>query len=284
MRFLQDDRVVDTTSGKKKTLQVIAAGLPRCATSSIQEAFESKWLDLGPSMHMAHVYPHTDRGELILAAIHEKDRATRQKMVRKLFDGHAASADFPGICFIEDLMDMYPDAPVVLNQRESPEAWAKSFGDSLSFFYSLPYRVATLLWKQDRLQSRMARECNAYFAERFGPNPETGDRTMTNNTAWYAAYNDMVRRAAKARGRPLLEWQPRDGWVPLCEFLGRPAPPADVPFPKVNDQKTIRILKAILVARGLLSWAALAGVFYAGSLYAPGLVGQGSSLLSSWLR
>lgn len=30
----------------------------------------------------------------------------------------------------------------------------------------------------------------------------------------------------------LLEWNVKDGWEPLCEFLGKPVP--DEPFPHVN--------------------------------------------------
>jgi len=279
MRFLNDDTVVVSTSEAKKTLQVIAAGLPRCATSSIQEAFESPWLNLGPSMHMAHVFPHVERGELVVAAINEKDPARRQKMVRQLFAGHAATSDFPGICFIEDLMDLYPDAPVILNQRESAEVWAKSFGDSLGFFESRTYRYITLLWKQDRVHTVLHRECNIYFDNKFRYNGSGGEG-MGYNVRWYEDYNAMVRKAAKDRGRPLLEWKPQDGWRPICEFLGKECPPEDVPFPRVNDQKSMRVVKTILVARGLLSWAALGGLVYTGCVYGPRWFANGLE----WLR
>ncbi len=33
----------------------------------------------------------------------------------------------------------------------------------------------------------------------------------------------------------LLEFSPRDGWAPLCAFLGVPPPPEGEPFPHVND-------------------------------------------------
>lgn len=32
----------------------------------------------------------------------------------------------------------------------------------------------------------------------------------------------------------LLEWTVEDGWGPLCEFLGKPVPKEDEPFPHVN--------------------------------------------------
>lgn len=35
----------------------------------------------------------------------------------------------------------------------------------------------------------------------------------------------------------LLEFDPKQGWAPLCEFLDVPIP--DIPFPKLNEAKDI---------------------------------------------
>ena len=116
VRFLSDSRVVDPSS---RRLQVIAAGLSRCATSSVQAALESPYLDFNPSMHMAHVAPHAHREQLVIDAMQEENRERRHKLLHQLFDGYAATSDFPGWAFVDDLMDMYPEAKVVLNQRKS---------------------------------------------------------------------------------------------------------------------------------------------------------------------
>ena len=69
----------------------------------------------------------------------------------------------------------------------------------------------------------------------------------------------------------LLEWQVTEGWEPLCQFLGKPAP--DTPFPRINEGAMLREMldkvmlgrmitvlpKAILsvglpVAVGLIAW------------------------------
>jgi Sulfotransferase domain len=49
-------------------------------------------------------------------------------------------------------------------------------------------------------------------------------------------HNQEVRDTVPA-GR-LLEWQPADGWEPLCEFLEVPVP--DGPLPHENDRATFR--------------------------------------------
>lgn len=105
LRFVTDDRVVDAKSGAQG-LKVICAGLPRCATSSLQAALEGPVIGISPCIHMAHVAPHTDRLRLVLAAMAETDNTTRrQEILGELFAGYAASADFPGVLFADDLMD-----------------------------------------------------------------------------------------------------------------------------------------------------------------------------------
>lgn len=52
-------------------------------------------------------------------------------------------------------MDMYPDAKIILNQRADAAAWGKSVDESLMFFSSWAYRIATCLIKTDRLNAEM---------------------------------------------------------------------------------------------------------------------------------
>lgn len=89
------------------------------------------------TLAVAEVAPHVDRLERVIACMLEPDAKIRQKMLRPLFDGYASTADFPGIVFIDDLMDMYPDALIILNQRNDAEAWVTSFSNALMFFVSL---------------------------------------------------------------------------------------------------------------------------------------------------
>lgn len=80
----------------------------------------------------------------------------------------------------------------------------------------------------------------------------------------YDTDNQWVRDEAAKRGKPVLEFQAKDGWKPLYNFLDKPSPLANVPFPHLNDQHTIAIVKTIRIVRGLLVWSTLGGVVYAG--------------------
>jgi hypothetical protein len=94
---------------------VIAAGLPRCATSSLQTAFDNH-LNLSPCMHMARVAPYSSKLKTCYLAIKEPDKTKRQALLCPLFDGYVATCDYPGAFVVDDLLEMYPDAKVVLNK------------------------------------------------------------------------------------------------------------------------------------------------------------------------
>jgi hypothetical protein len=138
IHYINDTRSADPSKSSRQ-LEVIGAGLPRCATSSLQAALESPQLGFAPCMHMAHIAPFVDQLNLVLATLREEDRERRQKTLHKIFDGYAATADFPGVAFIEDLMDMYPDAQIILNGRKPGQEWADSIQNSLAFFASASY-------------------------------------------------------------------------------------------------------------------------------------------------
>ena len=54
--------------------------------------------------------------------------------------------------------------------------------------------------------------------------------------AFYKNWNDAVRQHVPAG--QLLEFNAKQGWAPLCEWLGLPEP--DVPFWHVNDTASFR--------------------------------------------
>ena len=252
VRFINDNLRIDPS--KNVQIHTIAAGLPRCATSSMQAAFESKHLALSPTMHMEHMIPHANRLQMAITMLHEQDAPHRQAILHQIFDGFVASADFPGCVFLPDLMGMYADAKIILNQRESGETWAKSMSETIVFFTTWWYRITCFPVKTDRLLYHMIQDCCKVWAERSG----VPANEVLTSPAFYRFHNDWVREKARKRGKKVLEFQPKDGWMPVCKFLGIETVP-DEPFPRLNDKTTMDFVKRIMVTRGLLAWAALGG-------------------------
>ncbi|CAL5872876.1 uncharacterized protein PFLUO_LOCUS7145 [Penicillium psychrofluorescens] len=254
MRLLNDDVVVDRND--RAPMQLLCAGLPRCATSSMQAALESQYIGLTPCMHFAHIAPNADRGDTLLAALREKDTAPRQKLLHKLFDGFQATTDFPGSMLMDDLMDMYPDAKIVLNKRPGGgRRWEQSM-KVLSWAGSPVYYTLCFLWKTDRNLSAMWFKILERCQSQLGL---SADEVLT--AKHYDAHNAWIHALAVKRGREVFEFEPQDGWESLCAFIGKEAP-KDEPFPHRNDASEVRMISRILYARGLISWLVLGGVMF----------------------
>lgn len=253
VRFLSDNRIAPTPTSnpeQKQDLLVIGAGLPRTATSSLQAALEE--LNLTPCLHMAQIIPHTSRQELLIAATHTKDTATRQKQIQTLIAGYAAVCDMPAIFFLSDLMDMYPDARVILTTRPNAETWAESCRESLGFFFTRWFAVLGVLWGTERLWFKLNMRILEWCREKFG----AGEDIFS--AGFYERYNEFARGVVRERGGQVLEFKAEDGWGPLCDFLGREVPGSV--FPRVNERKTFVFIKWVLVLKGVVSWGVLWGL------------------------
>lgn len=77
-----------------------------------------------------------------------------------------------------------------------------------------------------------------------------------DSVAIYHRHNEWVRKIVpKDR---LLEFNPAQGWEPLCDFLGVPAPRDAagkiMAYPRTNDTAQYRKMCRFLMLIGLLSW------------------------------
>lgn len=67
------------------------------------------------------------------------------------------------------------------------------------------------------------------MASKYHDNCWGGD-FAANGRAYFQQHNQLVRDLGK--DRKFLEFEPTDGWRPLCEFLGVPVP--DEPYPMTD--------------------------------------------------
>src|SRR5689334_17368530 len=100
-------------------LRVIGSGVGRTGTNSLKVALER--LLGAPCYHMLEVFPRPAHFGLWTAV-------ARGQPVDwdALFDGFAAAVDWPAAAFWPELAAKYPDAVIVLSERESADAWWKS--------------------------------------------------------------------------------------------------------------------------------------------------------------
>ena len=195
--------------------------------------------------------PSVPTMKLLCKAMDEKDRQKRQSMLHEVFDGCNASSDWPGMAFVDDLMDMYPHAKVILNKRRTPQEWVGSVQSSLAFFATWRYHLITYWIPVCYWHHRMYVIYARLAKRRYGVN-------NIFTTECYDRHNDWVRSVAAARGKSVLEWQPDHGWEPLCALLECTIP--GEAFPRTNETAEIEKLKGILIKRGLWAWSGVLSV------------------------
>jgi hypothetical protein len=191
-------------------LKLIGAGLGRTATFSLKFALEH--VGFGPCYHMSEVFAGVRRNvPLWLDVVQGKPDWDA------IFAGFSSTTDYPACTYWRELADFYPGAKVILTVRD-PDSWF----DSVSATIFSPRMQGSLA--DTPVAAMMQGVIFSAFAGR------TNDRAFM--TAWFTRRNQRVIDALP-RER-LLVFSPRDGWEPLCSFLGVPVP--DVPFPRVNNR------------------------------------------------
>ena len=132
----------------------------------------------------------------------------------KVLGTYAGVADIPSAVFAEELLAAYPDAKVILTTREE-DGWMES--------------MKSTIW-------------HAWYQRHIEGPPRAPENIMdmvclhlwkgdfpTHGRQWYREHNELVRRLAPKRAGQFLDYEARQGWGPLCEFLGVEVPEIDFP-------------------------------------------------------
>lgn len=191
-------------------LEVIGAGPGRTATFSMKFALEH--LGFGPCYHMVEVF-RTARKTIPLW----QDVADGKPDWDTIFAGYRSTTDNPAAPYWRALAEYYPQSKVVLTVRDA-DSWVESCNETINS----PRMLASL--EGSPLMSMLEGTYLRQFGEHIN-NPEW----MAD---WYRAYNQEIIDTIPADR--LLVFHPREGWDPLCAFLGVPVPAE--PFPRVNSR------------------------------------------------
>ena len=189
------------------TLKVIGAGFGRTGTLSLKLALEQ--LGFGPCYHMVEVFKNPPAAQWWV------DAADGRPDWRKIFEAYNSTVDWPSCTYYAELADAYPDAKVILTERD-PEAWFTSTQNTIFPNQSPP--------DTDKPFDQMFRKViGRLFDNRMREHDHVISAFKRHNA-------EVRRRIAPAR---LLVYQVADGWDPLCRFLGVPVPAT--PMPKTNS-------------------------------------------------
>lgn len=188
-------------------LKVIGSGLGRTGTLSTKLALEQ--LGFSPCHHMVEVFMNPAQVQLFIDAGNGKPEWDA------IFGGYEAMVDHPGCAYSRELAAHYPEAKVLHTVRD-PDKWFDST------------------------------QATIFNPERPAPPEGTPMRVFFDQLyAWYGGdmhdrgfMTDFFRRhtervIASVPPERLLVFDVKEGWDPLCAFLGVDVPAT--PYPRENS-------------------------------------------------
>jgi hypothetical protein len=194
-------------------MHVIGAGVGRIGTYSLELAINQ--FGLGPCHHMEAVL-HDMPAQVPLW----NDAVCGRPDWQGIYRGFMSAVDWPTARYFRELGTAHPSAKFVLTIRD-PEKWADSFAATIYKLLAGPEHAPP----DKRAWLEMA---DRIVAETGFPEGLDQDELA----AAYLAHNEAVKAAIPPDR--LLVYQVKDGWGPLCRFLGVPIP-AD-PFPQTTHR------------------------------------------------
>jgi transposase len=194
-------------------LEVIGAGVGRTGTHSLKLAINH--LGLGPCHHMEEViFDMLRQVPLWAAALNGRPDWGA------VYNGFKSAVDWPTAGFVRELNEAYPAAKFVLTVR-TPQSWVESFSETIYKLIAGKDKAPPEM--RDWLDMAVGVIAKTGFPAGLG----TADLMKA-----FTAHTEAVKAAIPAE--QLLVYQVKDGWEPLCAFLGVPVP-TDA-FPRTNDR------------------------------------------------
>jgi hypothetical protein len=214
-----------------KGLKVIGAGFGRTGTASLKAALEA--LGFAPCYHMFEVLKNVDTMLPLWEAAFDGTLTDWNS----IFVSYQATVDWPACNYYQQLMKAYPDAKVLLSVRD-PDSWYESAFNTI-------YQAGRMAEERAK-GAQAAGEVAVVDEQRMARMARFG--SMVERTIWQGTFDgrfeekdyaisvftqhiEAVKRNVPAE--KLLVFNVKDGWEPLCAFLGVAVP--DAPFPHLNE-------------------------------------------------
>lgn len=151
-----------------------------------------------------------------------------------LANRYKAVCDIPPAAFAEELIAAYPEAKVVILNRDVDKWYESVKSTVIKVAAADPWMTMRgfLDWREF---GQVVRMVGTILRNMFG-----GDMTEENMKRVFIEYHENLRRIVPKER--LLEFKVQDGYKPLCDFLEVPVPTKVVdekeieePFPRVNE-------------------------------------------------
>jgi len=250
----------DTNEGTDKNeakteekMLILGAGFARTGTTSLKRALEI--LGFNPCHHMMEVIRYD------LVDFWEKALSQDGKNInwREIFDKFSGTTDHPACVFWQDILKLYPNSKVILTTRD-PDRWYQSMKETIltsNNSQTIGQRINNFIFSFNRRFKAMTKHI---LIRQFG--------TDYSRDNMVKVFNEHIKNVEKLCPKEkLLKFEVKQGWKPLCEFLGKPIPDCEFPNENNTDEMKIRMNKhnyignfvlgaTLLVTVGGLAWIA----------------------------
>lgn len=215
------------------SLKIIGAGFPRTGTTTLKGSLET--LGFKHVYHMKELLVNPEKLHYWKTLDETGDTDWDS-----LYKGYDATVDFPGYPWYKEHMKRYPDAKVILTVRDF-ESWYKSVDSTV--FRAGPQTPSEKFKMIGKLlfsaRARNVVKCikwfkKVFFAEKLQGN--FGDKAFAKKI-WEDHIAEVKAHVPKDK---LLVYDVRDGWAPLCNFLGLPEPAE--PLPHLNKKENFKAM------------------------------------------
>ena len=199
-------------------MKVICAGLAKTGTTSLAKALQV----LG-----YNVYDFQEHYEIHFQQWLDSFETGHHPNFKEIYQGVDAVTDVPPAFWFEEISAVFPEAKVILTVRDSEDAWLKSWKEHLQLGSKiLPFYVQFLFYIVPWMKKTKHFFDTLHQAIYGSFNPEATALFRVK----YRQHNERVQAVIPAE--KLLIFNVKQGWKPLCEFLGCDVP--STPFPRVN--------------------------------------------------
>ena len=235
-------------------MKVICAGFPKTGTTSLAFALR----DLGYNVHDYREHITLKLDEWV--AIFERN-ADEEPDFSTMYQGVDAVIDHPPCLYFEELISAFPDAKVILTVRDSEEQWQASYqrhfypprntfsGLKAIVFGFIPrYVIAFFSPTMRKFLFRF--EYPVHIATVGTLDFQDAEMMKTK----YREHNLRVRRLVPKE--KLLVVNVKQGWKPICEFLGCEEPEGSFPHKNKSGVEIFQVVYTWSVGRTSLQEAA----------------------------
>lgn len=197
------------------SLKIVGAGYGRTGTNSLKLALEQ--LGVGPCHHMFEVRDDFERQVVFW----EDALAGKTMDWDEVYKGFQSQVDWPGAHYWREVAAHFPDAKVLLSVRE-PNGWFDSFTKTIGEYMN----------NRGEYEDPQRNRTSKFVYQMIGE--ETFDEKFNDRAYMVQKFNDHIADVqASIPADRLLTFDVREGWEPLCAFLGVDVP--DTPFPRSNS-------------------------------------------------